>query len=219
MSKINAIYGYGGFAREVMPLLNLQHPDDKNIFVVHQEFMPENKNINNYDLFSFEEFLKFPETDKFITIAISDPLKRSSLSKEIDDANIKKLNLISKNSIIMDDVYISGGAIICPFVTLTSNIKIGENFHANLYSYVAHDCVIANNVTFAPSVKCNGNVIIEDNVYIGTGTIIKQGKKDNPIVIGKNAIVSAGSYVTKNVDPSTTVFGNPAKKLSKSSLK
>ena len=119
----------------------------------------------------------------------------------------------------MDNIEISDGAIICPFVTLTSNISIGENFHANLYSYVAHDCIVGNNVTFAPSVKCNGNVIIEDNVYIGTGAIIKQGKPDKPLIIGKNAIISAGSYVTKNVDESTTVFGNPAQKLSKDSLK
>jgi acetyltransferase-like isoleucine patch superfamily enzyme len=119
----------------------------------------------------------------------------------------------------MDNVEISNGAIICPFVTLTSNIRIGQNFHANLYSYVAHDCIVGNNVTFAPSVKCNGNVIIEDNVFIGTGAIIKQGKKDNPIVIGTNSIISSGSFVTKNVSESTTVFGNPAKVLSKSSLK
>ena len=32
----------------------------------------------------------------------------------------------------MDNVEISNGAIICPFVTLTSNIRIGQNFHANL---------------------------------------------------------------------------------------
>ena len=37
--------------------------------------------------------------------------------------------------------------------------------------------------------------------------------------IGKNAIISAGSYVTKNVDESTTVFGNPAQKLSRDSLR
>tara|TARA_B100000609_G_C17032454_1_gene339477 strand:- start:372 stop:731 length:360 start_codon:yes stop_codon:yes gene_type:complete len=119
----------------------------------------------------------------------------------------------------MDNVSISDGVIICPFVTLTSNIRIGKNFHANIYSYVAHDCLIGENVTFAPSVKCNGNVIIEDNVFIGTGAIIKQGKKDNPLVIGANSIISAGSFVTKNVSKSTTVFGNPAKILSKSSLK
>ena len=35
--------------------------------------------------------------------------------------------------------------------------------------------------------KCNGNVIIEDDVYVGTGSIIKQGKPGRPLVIGKGA--------------------------------
>ena len=119
----------------------------------------------------------------------------------------------------MDKVNIGKGSIISPFVTLTSNISIGKSFHANLYSYVAHDCKIGNYVTFAPAVKCNGNVIIEDNVYIGTGAIIKQGTPNNPIIIGKNAVIGAGSFVTKNVESNATVFGNPAKILNNKNIK
>ena len=219
MSRINALYGYGGFGREVIPILKNLYPNDRNIFVVHKEFMPKQSSINSTEIISFEDFIDIPNHEKNISITIADPIKRSALSKEIDSHKITRKSIFSKNSLIMDNVEISNGAIICPFVTLTSNIRIGQNFHANLYSYVAHDCIVGNNVTFAPSVKCNGNVIIEDNVFIGTGAIIKQGKKDNPIVIGTNSIISSGSFVTKNVSESTTVFGNPAKTLSKSSLK
>ena len=74
-------------------------------------------------------------------------------------------------------------------MTLTSDIKIGQHFHANIYSYVAHDCVIGDYVTFAPNVKCNGNIIIEDHAYIGTGAVLKQGTPDNPLVISSGAVV------------------------------
>ena len=67
------------------------------------------------------------------------------------------------------------GAALSPFVTLTSNIRIGRHFHANLYSYVEHDCVIGDFVTFAPAVKCNGNVVIEDHAYIGAGAVATAG--------------------------------------------
>tara|TARA_B100000683_G_C12491236_1_gene554619 strand:- start:864 stop:1553 length:690 start_codon:yes stop_codon:yes gene_type:complete len=219
MSKINAIYGTGGFAREVMPILKEQCPNEENIFIVHKKYMQNENSINGCPLMSYEDFIKISSRDKNVTIAISDTAIRAKVSDQVDNDHIKQKNIISKTSITMDNVSISDGVIICPFVTLTSNIKIGKNFHANIYSYVAHDCLIGENVTFAPSVKCNGNVIIEDNVFIGTGAIIKQGKKDNPLVIGANSIISAGSFVTKNVSKSTTVFGNPAKILSKSSLK
>ena len=102
------------------------------------------------------------------------------------------------------------GAILCPFTILTANAKIGKYFHANLYSYVAHDCIIGDYVTFAPGVHCNGNVIIEDYAYIGTGAVIKQGTPEKPLIIGKGAIVGMGAVVTKNVAAFETVVGNPA---------
>jgi len=119
------------------------------------------------------------------------------------------------NVVQMDNVKIGEGAILSPFVTLTSNIRIGKHFQANLYSYVEHDCVIGDYVTFAPGVKCNGNVVIEDHAYIGTGAIIKQGQTNCPIVIGRGAVVGMGAVVTKSVAPGVTVVGNPARPIVK----
>jgi len=107
------------------------------------------------------------------------------------------------------------GAVLSPFVTLTSNIRIGRHFHANLYSYVAHDCIIGDFVTFAPRVMCNGNVHIEDHAYIGTGAIIKQGRPGQPLVIGRGAVVGMGAVVTRDVPAGATVVGNPARPLTK----
>ena len=79
--------------------------------------------------------------------------------------------------------------------------------------------MIGDYVTFAPGVKCNGNVVIEDHAYIGAGAIIKQGRNNRPLVIGKGAIVGAGAVVLKNVPAGVTVVGNPAMVLSKDYLR
>ena len=117
------------------------------------------------------------------------------------------------SAVQLDDVQLGEGAILCPFVTLTSNVRIGRHFHANLYSYVEHDCVIGDFVTFAPGVMCNGNIVVEDHAYIGTGAVIKQGQPGNPLVIGRGAVVGMGAVVTKSVPPGATVVGNPARPL------
>jgi len=96
---------------------------------------------------------------------------------------------------------------------LTSNIRIGRHFHCNLYSYVEHDCHIGDFVTFAPGVKCNGNVVIEDYAYIGAGAILRQGSPDSPLRIGRGAVVGMGAVVTRDVASGTTVVGNPARPI------
>lgn len=53
-------------------------------------------------------------------------------------------------------------------------------------------------------------IVVDDEVWIGCGAIILQG-----VTIGKGAVVSAGSVVSKDVEPLTVVGGVPAKLLKK----
>src|SRR5690606_29961363 len=117
--------------------------------------------------------------------------------------------------VIMDDVTIGEGCVLSPFVTVTSNIRIGRFFHANIYSYVEHDCVVGDFVTLAPGAKINGNVTVGDRAYIGSGAVIKQGLPGKPRIIGTGAVIGMGAVVTRDVPPGTTVVGNPARKLIK----
>lgn len=222
MVDIYTVYGTGGFAREVMPLLKYscnENTDEQKKFFFIDDFKEKNE-INGTQVLNFEDLLKnFSAHNIYCNIAIADANIRRKLSEKCMNNGINILTIKSKNSLILDDVQIDKGSILCPFTTITSNVRIGTSFHANLYSYVAHDCVIGDYVTFAPGVKCNGNVRIENNVYIGTGAIILPGTKAKPISIGENSRVAAGSVVTKSIPENVTVFGNPAQILTKTLLK
>jgi acetyltransferase-like isoleucine patch superfamily enzyme len=54
----------------------------------------------------------------------------------------------------------------------------------------------------------NQKIIINDDVWIGLGSIILSG-----IEIGEGSIIAAGSVVTKDVEPFSIYGGNPAKKI------
>lgn len=210
MQNIIGIYGASGFGREVLPLVREQYPNAQLCFV---DDGSTDKNANSFPVYSYQEFLSLSQSNKFVVIAIANSKIREALEKRCLLDKIPALPVKASSSVSLDEINIGEGSILCHFSHLTSNITIGKHFHANIYSYVAHDCVIGNYVTFAPNVHCNGNVHIGDHAYIGTGAIIKQGTPDKPLVIGSGAIVGMGAVVTKNVPPGVIVIGNPAKIL------
>lgn len=217
MKRVYAVYGASGFGREVMPLARLQLEaqglgSDSLIFI---DDNMAGKTLNGIEVFSYASFMQLKADERFVSIAIAKDSVRQKIAKRCLEDGVKVWSIQAKSCVVMDEVAIGEGAILCPFVTLTSNIKIGKHFHANIYSYVAHDCVIGDFVTFAPSVKCNGNVIVGDNSYIGTGAIIKQGTLEKPLIIGAGAVVGMGAVVTKDVEPNAVVVGNPARVLPK----
>ena len=213
-----AVYGASGFGREVMPLARAQLravgvPDDRLVFV--DDAVNEGQTANGQRVMRYESFLAEPAERRFAALAIANDRVREKLDARLRDDGVLPWSLAAANVVVLDEVDVGEGALLCPFVTLTSNIRIGRQFHANIYSYVAHDCVIGDFVTFAPGVQCNGNIVIEDHAYIGTGAVLKQGKPGQPLVIGRGAVVGMGAVVTKNVPAGATVVGNPARIMNK----
>jgi sugar O-acyltransferase (sialic acid O-acetyltransferase NeuD family) len=207
------IYGAGGHGRETLYVLRSSialESDARPIFI---DDAATDDQINGCDVLTFDQFLAEDSSGKAVNCAVGDPHLRRRLVDKCAAANLIFFDVRANETVVMDDVEIGEGSILSPYVSLTSNIRIGRHFHANYYSYVAHDCVIGDFVTFAPRVSCNGNIVIEDDVYVGTGAIIRQGRPGKPIVIGRGAVVGMGAVVTKDVAPGVTVIGNPARPM------
>lgn len=87
---------------------------------------------------------------------------------------------------------------------------------------IGNHCTIASNVRFLthdggvwvftdsiPDLQKFGPIVIYDNCFIGIDSIIMGN-----VEIGPNAVVGAGSIVTKSVPPNVVVAGNPARPVS-----
>jgi sugar O-acyltransferase (sialic acid O-acetyltransferase NeuD family) len=180
-------------------------------------FVDENRElnlVNGHRVIHPEEFLA-SGAEKFFNISIADYSIRERFARDFTARDAQPFSITAQNSVRLRENRIGEGAILCAYTTITSNATIGRYFHANIYSYVAHDCVIGDFVTFVPDVHCNGGVIVEDYAYIGTGAILRQGTREKPIVIGRGAVVGMGAVVTRSVAPLSTVVGNPASPMKK----
>lgn len=212
-----AIYGAGGFGREVVPiaremLREAGQAQDDVVFVSDREEL-HNTSINGIRVVPPTDLTSPEFKDYSVVIALADAKARREIAERCQDVGLKIGSVHSPFRRIYDNVKIAEGSIICDYSIITSDVVIGKHFHCNLYSYVAHECVVGDFVTLAPRVCINGRVIVEDDVYIGTGAIIRDGKPNRPLVIGKGAVIGMGAVVTRDVPPGATVVGNPARPL------
>ena len=116
-----------------------------------------------------------------------------------------------------------------PFYTDSGkNIHLGKNVFINACCnfqdqggiFIGNNVLIGHNVTLATinhdvNIETRGNmllkpIIIEDDVWVGSGAIITQGVR-----VGKGAIIAAGAIVTKDVEHYSVVGGVPAKLIKK----
>lgn len=78
---------------------------------------------------------------------------------------------------------------------------------------IGDNCFIGMRVTIIAHFKEAKGIRIEEAAFIGPGSIILPN-----VVIGRGAVVTAGSVVTHSVAPMAVVQGNPARPVAQSSI-
>jgi acetyltransferase-like isoleucine patch superfamily enzyme len=126
--------------------------------------------------------------------------------------------IYDKNLINLFGCKIGKNCVIANFVEIGRNVIVGNNCKIEAFSFIPTGVIIEDDVFIGPHV-CFTN---DKNPRIGENwevlpTTVKKGASIGAnstiicgITIGEGAMVGAGSVVTKNVEPHSTVIGNPA---------
>jgi acetyltransferase-like isoleucine patch superfamily enzyme len=114
------------------------------------------------------------------------------------------------------------------FVEIQKNAKVGRRCKISSHTFICEGVTIEDNVfvghgvtfvndSYPRSTTSDGELQTEKDWKVET-TLVKRGASIGSgstvlanLVIGENAIVGAGSVVTKDVPPNAIVVGNPAK--------
>ena len=107
-------------------------------------------------------------------------------------------------------VELGEGVVVCAGSIITTNVRLGDHVHVNVSCTISHDVSIGDYATLSPGVHVSGHVVIAEDVFIGTGANIINGRAGAPLTIGKGAVIAAGACVTKSVEAGALMAGVPA---------
>jgi sugar O-acyltransferase (sialic acid O-acetyltransferase NeuD family) len=210
-----AIYGGGGFAREVAWLVeacNEREPRYEIAGFIDDNVSAQGTVLNEIPVVSLDEMReRFPAAR--VVGGVGSPRTRELLMNKAAALGFAFATVIHPRVERSRWIEIGEGTVICAGNILTTNIRLGRHVQINIDCTIGHDAILDDYTSLAPGVHVSGWVHFGKRVYVGTGAVIINGVPDNPIRIGDDAVIGAGACVTKSVAAGVTVVGVPAKPL------
>lgn len=209
MEKI-AIVGAGGFAREILTLINDINKVNPLYEVVGFVDSDKSKTIHGLPVIGDDDEVNATTEPLSVVIAVGEPHLKEKIQRKFTNELISFPTLVHPSVIIGDkeSVKIGKGCIICAGNIMTTDINLHNFITLNLACTVGHDTEIADYSSFMPSVNISGEVNTGKGVYVGTGA-----KIINQVEIGEGTIVGAGAVVAKSLPANCTAVGIPAKPI------
>lgn len=201
------IVGSGGFAKEVYSYIkyDLEKGFLENVRI--KGFV--DRNSHSFTLSGIpEEYLgdesscQISTTDYFV-VALG--FKRNNIRKNIigilQSRGAKFFSYVHSGSFVSISSVVEEGVIICPNCMIIGGAVIKKHAILNIYSSVAHDCLLGEYSILSPYATLNGGVKTGCELFMGTKAVVLGG-----LIIGDRCQISAGVVLTKNTGDDVIVF-------------
>lgn len=149
----------------------------------------------------------FPKEDEEVAIAFGSPGLKRKIVALLKEKKCHFATVIHPTALVSEFAKYGEGLIMFPFSKLSCNSTIG-NFVSILSTQIGHDTYIGDYSVISGGCNIVRNVKIGCDVFLSAGVCIAQD-----VCIGDGSYLGLGCVVLKDVEPNSTMFGNPARHI------
>lgn len=213
MERDIAIYGAGGFGKEVACLINAINSKKKQWKIIgfFDDVINFGTKISHFGkVLGGIDAVNSWNHELALVLSIGNVTVLKLLNEKITNPNIIFPNLIHPTVDVLDwDTFnIGKGNIIQRNSTGSCNVTLGNFNILNSSVQIGHDVTIGSYNVFMPTVRISGTVSMGNQNFFGVGSIVLQQLK-----IGNNVKLGAGSVMITKPKDGNLYIGNPAKKI------
>lgn len=205
-----AIYGFGGFGREMATILkkiNTENPKWNFIGYIDDGHKPGEENRYGKILGGLD-YLNRYNKPLAVMLAIGTPSVVKKLVDEIHNDNIYYPNIIAPSVFFYDQdtVNLGQGNIITAGARISCDVKLGNFNILNSGVYLGHDVNIGNFNLLEPETRLSGGTKVGNMNFFGARSTVLQYIK-----ITDSTRIGACSLIVRNTKAGCLYMGNPAK--------
>ena len=211
MNKI-AIFGAGGFGREVACLLRKINEETPTWdFVGFYDDGLEKGTATDYGpvLGGMAE-LNAVDYPLSVVVAIGSPKSIKNVVEQIHNPHIQFPNIISPDVKWLDEqsVAMGKGNVVAMGNYFSCHVTLGDFNMLVGFTTIGHDSTLGNFNCLMPGSRVSGHVTMGNGNLLGTGSVVLQG-----LTIGNNVTIGANSALMTPAKDGHTYLGCPAKKV------
>lgn len=208
-----AIYGAGGFGKEVACLINRINANggDWQLIGFFDDSKQPGMKVSRYGtVLGGLDALADVTEPLAIALAINDNKVVQRIRESINNANISFPNLIDPSLFLVDEqtVKMGEGNVIQNHCMISCDVTIGSFNLINDHVVIGHDNVIGDYNGLMPGAHLSGGVTIGDNNLLGVASVVLQG-----MTIGNGVTLAANSVLMTLPRNHSTYLGVPARKF------
>jgi sugar O-acyltransferase (sialic acid O-acetyltransferase NeuD family) len=149
------------------------------------------------------------EADDRFVLAIGTIKVRKRIATRLKSAGGHFLTFQHPTAVVASSATLGEGVIVCPFATISVNVRLDDFVLVNCYASCGHDATLGKHCVLSPYATVNGFGRLEDDVFMGTHATVTAHR-----CVGTRASISANSVALSNVRGDSLVQGVPGRTFS-----